>query len=178
MTRKLPYFTLTAPGGHIIARDENRRVVEDRFARIIQDDGFPIGTTAYVMRRHWIADGRFGAEGAELSTTILGCDDTGWYQLDGSKVPATASPARFNDAAGLAVGDTVQHVDSLPMGVVDCLGKITRFSDGVNGGTLVSVKWDSGVTERVPPAELHKPRPTDEAVTGGKYPVLSMGSGS
>lgn len=93
-----PYFTLTAPGGHILARDENRRVVEDRFARIIQEDGFPDGSRGYAMRHHWKADGRFGAKDSLLSRIVLGCDDTGWYELDGSKVPATASPARFLDA--------------------------------------------------------------------------------
>lgn len=93
-----PYFTLTAPGGHVLARDEDRRKVEDRFARIIQEDGFPDGTTGYVMRHHWKADGRFGAKDMLLDRVVLGCDGTGWWQLDGSKVPATASPARTLDA--------------------------------------------------------------------------------
>ena len=104
----LPYFTLTAPGGHILARNQDRRVVEDRFARIIAEDGFPESSSAgYVMRHHWQADGRFGAKGTLLSRTVLGCDGTGWYELDGSKVPATASPARTLDS----------HPSTLPTGI-------------------------------------------------------------
>lgn len=120
------HYTLTAPGGHILARDTNRRVVEDRFARIIQEDGFPDGTTGYVMHERWDADGRQGFTGP-MVRVVLGCDDTGWWELDGSKVPATASPARF----------------------------------------LVS-----------PGSLAEKAQNEREVLTGGKYPVLGLGSGS
>jgi hypothetical protein len=90
----LPYYTPTAPGGHVISRDENRRVVEDRMARIIEEDGFPSGHSSYVLRCHWDGDGRWCARGTLLDRLILGCDEDGWYDLDGSKVPRTAAPAR------------------------------------------------------------------------------------
>jgi hypothetical protein len=84
--------TLTAPNGSVIAaggRDE----VEDRLARIIERDGFPV-SGAYVMRAHWETDGRWAPEGIPMSRTYLGVDSDGWYELDESKVPTTAAPAR------------------------------------------------------------------------------------
>lgn len=91
------YYTLTAPGGHVIAKGKSADV-EDRFARIIEADGFPTGTTGYVMKSHWTTDGRIGKPGVQLSRIVLGCDDGGWWQLDGSKVPEGAAPARtFRD---------------------------------------------------------------------------------
>jgi hypothetical protein len=126
----IPYFTLTAPGGHVIAMSEDRRVVEDRFARIIQEDGFPDGTSGYAMRHHWMADGRFGAKGQILQRIVLGCDDTGWWQLDGSKVPATASPARFLNEGG-ALNRLERFIDS---GNTDALLEGLRPPVPVSGG--------------------------------------------
>lgn len=92
------YFTLTAPGGHIIAKGD-RATVEDRFARVIDEDGFPTGYSAYTMHSCWTADGRWGdlIDGKLMSRLVLGCDEDGWYDLDGSKVPQRANPARRLD---------------------------------------------------------------------------------
>lgn len=82
--------TLTAPNGSVIAAG-NIRDVEDRFARIIERDGFPV-SGAYVMRAHW--QRQRPIPGTPLSRTVLGADSDGWYTLDESKVPTTAAPAR------------------------------------------------------------------------------------
>lgn len=94
MARNVRY-TLTARNGGIIAASPDRRVVEDRLARLIEDDGMPTGSDygpSYLVHMRWDSPA-----GTPLARVVLGCDNHGWWQPDGSGVPETAAPARRID---------------------------------------------------------------------------------
>ena len=84
---------LLDPTGRVIRVGKGPNV-EDYFARLIEREGYPV-KGSYTMRCTWVTDGRWCPAGHEITATVLGCDETGWWQLDSSKVPATSGRARF-----------------------------------------------------------------------------------
>lgn len=86
-------YTLQRPNGREVMLGNDLGPAVAAFAEAILRDGLP-QDGALILRHHWEGDGRWCAEGTQLSRIMYAADTLGVWKPDSSGVPSTvADPA-------------------------------------------------------------------------------------